>query len=86
MASVTTVNARDTAPAMSALLLSVGGAAVAAGRALIANISTAGNMVVTLEDGSTMTLGLNATTLYEWNWSVVGVVSYSGAGTFYNLY
>ena len=84
----TAVNARDTAPALSAQLVSVGATVYPAGRALRIDCTTGGSITYTIGDGSTIILHPQANTIYDYNDSVVGVPAVGGGyvGAIYILY
>lgn len=57
-------------------------------RAFLANITASGNATVTMNDGTTVILAFPSAGIYEFNWSVIGVLSagLTATGTFYALF
>ncbi len=81
----TDVNARDTA-ATQAVIAMTSGTTYAAGRAVLINCTVTGTFIpVFTRDGSTVTINLQANTVYEFNWAIT---SWSGTqtGAVYNEY
>lgn len=80
---------RDTGPAGSAVAASVGTVYQQA-RALhiVTGSSGAGNVVVKFPDGSTLTTAVANSTVYEYNWAVIQIVSSgtTATATYYLLY
>lgn len=83
--AATAVNARDTAPALSALAMTAA-SVYQAGRAFLFNCTGAGTITVTFQDGSTLTFTAASGTVYEYNWSIVSYTLSSATGAVYNLY
>lgn len=73
-------------PATRAAALTVGNPAVAAGRAVFIDCTVGGNAVIALQDASTITVNLQANTVYQFNWAVTGIASATATATFTNLY
>lgn len=79
---------RDSAPAGSAAALVVG-TPVVPGRALLIVVGAtgAGNVVVQLSDGTSVTIAVANATTYEFNWAVNQITSSgtTATATYYNL-
>ena len=87
MPPVTAVNARDTAPALSAVLMSSAAAAIAASRAVLIECTVTGTVTIIMSDSSIISaLVVQANTLYEWNYSVIGYIQVSGTVRAWALY
>lgn len=80
---------RDTGPAGSATAMTVG-TVYQQGRALliVVGASGAGNVVVQFPDSTTLTIAVANATTYEFNWSIIEIVSSgtTATATYYNLY
>lgn len=80
---------RDTNPAGSAVALVVGTPVATPGRALliVVGASGAGNVVVKLADGSSVTIAVANATTYEFNWAVIQITTSgtTATATYYNL-
>ena len=87
MPPVTAVNARDTAPALSAVLMTSAGAPIPASRAVLIECTGNGTITLIMSDSSIISaLVIQTNTLYEWNYSVIGYINVSGNMRAWALY
>lgn len=76
------------APVGAATAMTPGATVYRPGRALLISCTSAGTVIATLSDGtSIITITLASAGVYEFNWSVTNISASSGAtATYYNLY
>lgn len=87
MPAVQALNARDAAPAQTAVLMTSAGAPVAASRAVLIECTVTGTVTIIMADSSIISaLVVQANTLYEWNYSVIGYIQVSGTVRAWALY
>lgn len=87
MGAVTTSNLRDTAPSISATLMTSNGAPVPASRAVLIECTGTGTITIIMADSTIISaLTVQNNTLYEWNYSVIGYIQVSGTVRAWALY
>ena len=75
---------RDTAPTWGTVAYS-SGTAQTAGRAIVINVTAAGNNTFVFEDASSITINFVNTGVFEFNWAVTTWTLGSGTATCNNL-
>lgn len=87
MPAVPQTNARDTAPAQTAVLMTSAGAPINASRAVLIECTATGTITLIMADSSIISaLVIQNNTLYEWNYSVIGYINVSGTMRAWALY